>query len=109
MFKVYNRYTRTRCEIFSELTTINTSEWHHSRHFTPCSIVSIVDFEQVNTEGAALFSITLRIDQKLLLWAPFTKNIKRKVDLEPCEIAMIEIFNSWMPLTIFTESSIPDV
>ena len=36
MFKVNNRNTRTRCEICSKLT------------ITPCSSVSIVNFEQVN-------------------------------------------------------------
>ena len=40
LLKVNNRNTRTRCEICSKLT-INTS-------FTPCSSVSIVNFEQVN-------------------------------------------------------------
>ena len=44
MFKVNNRNTRTRCEIWSKLT-IKTSE---RRYFTPCSSVFIVNFEQVN-------------------------------------------------------------
>ena len=40
MFKVDNRNTRTRCEICSKLTVIQT-------YFTPCSSVSIVNFEHV--------------------------------------------------------------
>ena len=44
MFKVNNRNTRTRCEIWSKLT-IKTPE---RRYFTPCSSVFIVNFEQVN-------------------------------------------------------------
>ena len=43
MFKVNNINTRTRCEICSKLT-IRT-------YFTPCSSVSIVNFEQVNTDS----------------------------------------------------------
>ena len=43
MFKVNNRNTRTRCEICSKLTICQL--W---THFTPCSSVSIVNFEQVN-------------------------------------------------------------
>ena len=39
MFKVNNRNTRTRCEICSKLTNFT--------YFTPCSSVSIVNFEQV--------------------------------------------------------------
>ena len=44
MFKVNNRNTRTRCEIWSKLT-IKTPE---RRYFTPCSIAFVVNFEQVN-------------------------------------------------------------
>ena len=39
MFKVNNKNTRTICEICSKLTIT---------YFTPCSSVSIVNFEQVN-------------------------------------------------------------
>ena len=57
-FKLNNRNTRTRCEICSKLI-IKTPERRHWRrcgvfiiklwtYFTPCSSVSIVDFEQVN-------------------------------------------------------------
>ena len=42
MFKVNNRNARARCEICSNLT-INKPEY-----FTPCSRVSIVNFEKVN-------------------------------------------------------------
>ena len=45
MFKVNNRSTRARCEIWSKLT-IKTPESHY---FTSCSSVFIVNFEQVNT------------------------------------------------------------
>ena len=44
MFKVNNRNTRTRCEIWSKLT-IKTPE---RRYFTPCSSVFVVNFELVN-------------------------------------------------------------
>ena len=55
MFKFNNRNTRTRCEICSKLT-IKTPERRHWRlishlpvsYFTPCSSVSIVNFEKVN-------------------------------------------------------------
>ena len=58
MFKVNNRNTKTRCEICSKLTikiperllslllTLNI-------YFTPCSSVSIDNFEQVNAGWAA--------------------------------------------------------
>ena len=57
MFKVNNRNTRTRCEIGSKLTLKipELGHWRRSgvlivdfEHFTPCSSVSIVHFEQVN-------------------------------------------------------------
>ena len=61
MVKVNNRNTRTRCEICSKLTTKTPERRHWRRsgvysinlehlvpHFTPCSSVYIVDFEQVN-------------------------------------------------------------
>ena len=59
MFKVNNRNTRTRCEICSKLTikTPERRQWRRSGFFivnfehishTPCSSVSIVNFEQVN-------------------------------------------------------------
>ena len=44
MFKVNNRYTRTRCETWSKLTK-KTPE---PRYFRPCSTVFIVNFEQAN-------------------------------------------------------------
>ena len=49
LLKVNNRKTRTRCEICSKLT-IKIPEWRHWRevfgtYFTPCSSVSIVNFE----------------------------------------------------------------
>ena len=43
MLKVNNRDTRTKCYIHSKLT-IKTQE---KRNFTPCSSVSIVNFEHV--------------------------------------------------------------
>ena len=55
MFKVNNRNIRTRCEIWSKLA-IKTP-------FTPCSSVSIINFEHVNTgwdskERTAIFQNT---------------------------------------------------
>ena len=52
MFKVYNRNTRTSCEICSKLTIdIRTmplvSLLLTLTYFTPCSSVCIVNFEQV--------------------------------------------------------------
>ena len=52
MFKVNNRNTRTRCEICSKLT-IKT-------HFTPCSSVSIVNFEHLNAGWVILTEKNLR-------------------------------------------------
>ena len=57
MLKVNNRKTRIRCEICSNLTikTTERRQWRLSgvlmlslNNFTPCSSVSIVNFEQVN-------------------------------------------------------------
>ena len=58
MFKVRNRNTRTTCEVCSKLTkTPRQRQWYPScwclycqlwTYFTPCSIVSIFNFEQVN-------------------------------------------------------------
>ena len=56
MFKVNNRYTRTKSEISSKLTikTPERRQWRcagvfvvNFEHFTPCSSVSIVNFEHV--------------------------------------------------------------
>ena len=50
MFKVNDRRIRTRCEIYSKLT-IKKPEQSYCylwTHFTPCSSVSIVNFEQIN-------------------------------------------------------------
>ena len=44
MFKVNNRNPRTRYEICSKLI-IKTPERRHGTYFTPCSSVSIVNFE----------------------------------------------------------------
>ena len=48
LFKVNNRNSRTRCEIYTKLTIKTT-------YFTPCSSVSIVDFEQVNADWVTAF------------------------------------------------------
>ena len=60
MFKVNNRNTRTRCEIWSKLT-IKTPE---RRYFIPCSSGFIVNFEQVNAdrEGVNGFKSTGRVE-----------------------------------------------
>ena len=47
-FKVNNRNTRTRYEICLKLT-IKTPEQRHWTYPTPCSIVSFVNFEHVDT------------------------------------------------------------
>ena len=46
MFKVNNRNTRRRREIYSKLT-IKTPEQRYWTYFTPCSSASIVIFEHV--------------------------------------------------------------
>ena len=50
MFKVNNRNTRARCEICLKLT-IKIPEWRQRlwTYFTPCSRVSVANFEHVNT------------------------------------------------------------
>ena len=57
MFKVNNRKTRERCEIYSKLTikTPERRQWRrfgvffgHFEHFTSCSSVSILNFHKVN-------------------------------------------------------------
>ena len=59
MFKVNNRNTRTRCEIWSKLT-IKTKE---QCYFTTCFSAFIVNFEQVNVnwEDAKSFKSTGRV------------------------------------------------
>ena len=47
MFKVKNRNTITRCEIDSKLTIKTPELW---TYLTPCSGVSIVNFEHVNAD-----------------------------------------------------------
>ena len=56
LVKVNNRNTRTRCKICSKLTMKTTERRHWRRsgvfiinlvYFTPCSIVSTVNFEHV--------------------------------------------------------------
>ena len=53
MFKINNRNTRTRCKICSKLT-IKTPE---RCQFTPCSSVSIVNFEQINAGWKNYYSL----------------------------------------------------
>ena len=56
LLKVNKRNTKTRCEICSKLTikTPERRQWRRSGvftvnlYFTPCSSVSIVNFEHVN-------------------------------------------------------------
>ena len=57
MFKVNNRNTRIRCEIFSKLKNKDT----RTTSLTSCSSVSIVNFEQVNAGWDGFPN--LRIDQ----------------------------------------------
>ena len=57
MFKVNNRNTRTRCEICSKLS-IKTPERHH---FTPCSTVSITNFEHVIAGWGGGYEILERV------------------------------------------------
>ena len=50
LLKVNNRNSRTRCGICSELTikTLERRQWRQLwTYFTPCSSVSIVNFEHV--------------------------------------------------------------
>ena len=48
MFKVNNRNTKTRCKISEANSVILVSLLLTLTYFTPCSSVSIVNFEQVN-------------------------------------------------------------
>ena len=64
MSKVNNRKTRASCEICSKVTIKTPKRRHLWTYFTPCSNVSIVDFEQVNTNwavGGNMFLIILNI------------------------------------------------
>ena len=67
MFKVNNRNTRTRCEICSKLA-IKIPERRQRPYFTPCSSVSIVNFQHVNA-GWEIFpqaydDNNVRVEQK---------------------------------------------
>ena len=53
LLKVNNRKNRTRCEIYSKLT-IKTPEYFQT-YFTPCSSVSIVNFEHAIAGWAAIY------------------------------------------------------
>ena len=60
LLKVINRNTRTRCEIYSKLT-IKLPEQRrlsHLSYFTPCSIVSIVNFEHVITGWVSSYMLS---------------------------------------------------
>ena len=88
MFKVNDGSSRTRCEICSKLT-ITTPERRQPSfwcpecylwtYFTPCSITSIVNFEQVNAEevdvavGSISFTFSSSMTKKYL-YALFLKN-----------------------------------
>ena len=69
MFKFSNKNTRTRCEICSNLTigvVLVSLLLRYLKIFPPCSTVSIVNFEQVNTEavdGDQQHSAVIRYNQ----------------------------------------------
>ena len=74
LFKVNNWSITKTCEICSKLTA-KTPEQRHSRrvfllltliYFTPFSIVSIVDFEQVNVSWVDVFSKDLTTTSRKL-------------------------------------------
>ena len=58
MFRVKNRNTRTRCEICSKLTT--------KTQFTPCSSVSIVNFDQANAGWKRIDCLTYILCYKII-------------------------------------------
>ena len=52
MFKVNNKYTRTRCEICLKLNMFKSGVFIvNFEHVSLCSSVSIVNFEQVNADS----------------------------------------------------------
>ena len=56
LFKIDNKNTRKRCEICSKLTIKTTERRHWPRiYFTSFSIVSIVDFEQLNVRSCTIW------------------------------------------------------
>ena len=71
LLKVNNRNTKTKCEISSKLI-INRPERRHWRNFklwtsfTPCSSVSIVNFEQVIAGRAVESKMTVLFSSELL-------------------------------------------
>ena len=83
MFKVNNRNTRTRSEICSKLT-LKTPELCHRRKvrtvFAPCSIVSIVNFAQINAGCAACLRFGARrlsSFQKSCSWTTLLRKLCR--------------------------------
>ena len=80
MFKVNNRNTRTRCETYPKLKIKiperrQASFWclycYLRTYFTPCSSVSIVNFEQVNA-GLFLYTQLRRIPKfHLISWCEY--------------------------------------
>ena len=59
LLKVNNGSTRTRCEICSKLT-IKIPEW--PQYSTPCSSVSIVNFEHVIAGWEMMFWVEMKIE-----------------------------------------------
>ena len=73
MFKVNNRNTKARCEICSKLVSLLLT----LNYFTPCSSVSIGNFEQVNT-GWVIFFTACREFTCLLVNFKNFRNLGRK-------------------------------
>ena len=90
LFKVNNRNTRKKCEIYSKLTTktperpLMTSFMYFycwlCAHFTSFSSASIVDFEQVNVSWDKYLKCSWMTPISLIL-TPFHP-VKRKTELE---------------------------
>ena len=76
MLKVDNRNTKTRCKICSKLTIKTREQCHQPRsgvfivnfvtYFTPCSSVSIANFEQVNA-GWGTYQVNPTFDMHVRL------------------------------------------
>ena len=68
LLKVNHRNTKTRCEICSKLTLKN---------FTPCSSISIVNFEQVNANWICIaYQKTETHIPKTIWWDPGPETVK---------------------------------
>ena len=97
LFKVNNENTETICEICSKLI-IKTTErchWRHWTDFTYCSVVSIVNSEQVNP--ACMVNISLYFLSYLYSTSNFSSHASVSTFQTNCKL------HAFLPLTLISD------